>query len=607
MRALGPSSSGGGGRRRRAALTSAVLWGGVFALAWVGAYLIINGSLESSAATGYHALAAAAGASGGGPRRRGGAEALLGVPAAPPPQRRLGQAFATLWASELAAGFNLSNTGPLPPQDARYDLGGTLDTLKRQGIDIVFTSFRWADQEPSPTALDFRLQDFVQREVCARGLQLAVVMDAQQTPGWVLERFPEAALVDAAGGRRHDVSFSHAGAGALAAAWQGAMLARMATVNAACVHSVQPSYNNEYETKYTQERDCFQDYSPAAGAAFRKHLAALNPDLSFWNARWAPDAAGGANFSSWAAVRPLPFFQHGKHYDDSYKSNHYWDFQAWRHAALHAAHEAACARAAGRGFRCILHFGEFFSSNDAIYASGAAFTLAASPYVDFVVVDSNFLTAAHTPNDVRIVQLLLAALKPFGKPVFFEGAFERISDPKLHARAVALTAAAGAAGVGFTNWLGNVDAAAFFQGALAGGGALAPAAGGAGRVALVAPHRSFQAFKGLPLGADGKLREDASQAELFECLDRIEAAGGGEGGAEGLAGGLEVFGVPAMLLPRLSDFERVWYLEPRVILSRDDAAIAALRARAAAAGVEVTVCGGRAAAPIVIEECCGGV
>jgi hypothetical protein len=129
--------------------------------------------------------------------------------------------------------------GPLPPKP------------KRQGVDILFTSFRWRDQEAAPAAYDFRLQDFVQRAACSRGLKLAVVLDAQATPPWVIARFPDAALVDARGEARHDLSFSHEGAMALAGAWQAAALGRMAEVDAGCVHSIQPSFNNEYETKYT--------------------------------------------------------------------------------------------------------------------------------------------------------------------------------------------------------------------------------------------------------------------------------------------------------------------------------------------------------------------
>ncbi len=75
---------------------------------------------------------------------------------------------------------------------------------------------------------------------------------------------------------------------------------------------------------------------------------------------------------------------------------------------------------AAYGFSCIQHFAEFMAGSDAIYAAGSVFTLAASPWLDYIVVDSNFMTTAMLPTtDVRVVQLLLSAMKPFGKPVFF--------------------------------------------------------------------------------------------------------------------------------------------------------------------------------------------
>lgn len=43
-----------------------------------------------------------------------------------------------------------------------------------------------------------------------------------------------------------------AGALQLVHHWQDAVLARLQANNATCIHSVQPSFNNEYEAKYTQ-------------------------------------------------------------------------------------------------------------------------------------------------------------------------------------------------------------------------------------------------------------------------------------------------------------------------------------------------------------------
>jgi hypothetical protein len=185
-----------------------------------------------------------------------------------------------------------------------------------------------------------------------------------------------------------------------------------------------------------QERDAFQDYSLHAVMLYRQYLRTVHGDIAHWNARW------GTAHRDWASFHPPGLHQHGGVWNSSLGDTSYWDWQHFRHRRLHFVHETACQHVAAHGLPCILHFGEFFAATDAIYASGAVFTLAASPWLDYLVVDSNFISAALLRNDVRIVQLLLAAMKPFGKPVFFEGAFEEFKDPELHRKVGPLGAAA---------------------------------------------------------------------------------------------------------------------------------------------------------------------
>ena len=148
-----------------------------------------------------------------------------------------------------------------------------------------------------------------------------------------------------------------------------------------------------------QERDAFQDYNTHVVALYRQYLRSIHGAISHWNARW------GSSWADWAGFRPPPLHMHGPHWNNSLTDLAYWDWQHFRHQRIHAAHENCCQHVAAHGLRCIMHFGEFFAATDAIYASGAVFTLAASPWLDYVVVDSNFISAALQPNDVRIVQV----------------------------------------------------------------------------------------------------------------------------------------------------------------------------------------------------------
>jgi len=327
-------------------------------------------------------------------------------------------------------------------------------------------------------------------------------------------------------------------------------------------------------------------------------MRSVHAGLTHWNTRW------GTKFGSWEEVKPQKFLQHGIYYNDTALNLFYWDWQHFRHQRIHAAHEGCCIRIAAAGFRCILHFGEFLNSGDAIYASGVVFTLSASPWVDYIVVDSNFQTATGHMNDIRVVQVLISSIKPFGKRAFFEGAFERFNDHTMHQKAVALTVASGAHGVGFTNWLDNTSPT-FFEDTLRGyyprpemppegeePQPLAPP------VAILTPYRSYWAYKGLPFVANRTLAStDPQQDRLFECLNVVEKA-------VPSLGGLQVFGAPSMLAMSLQHFQKVFYLEPDHLLSGDAKTIADMKVQAAEMNIPFTSCVPRLAPPVVLLECC---
>jgi hypothetical protein len=126
--------------------------------------------------------------------------------------------------------------------------------LQEQGVGVFFASFKWWEQQEQPGPYDFRLMDYVQQTVCVGGMKLAVLLEAHYTPPWVFERFPDAAQVDAKNNTMKEISFNHAGAMHLLHSWHEAALAQLASINASCIHSVQPTFNNEVETKYTQVR-----------------------------------------------------------------------------------------------------------------------------------------------------------------------------------------------------------------------------------------------------------------------------------------------------------------------------------------------------------------
>jgi hypothetical protein len=115
---------------------------------------------------------------------------------------------------------------------------------------------------------------------------------------------------------------------------------------------------------------------------------------------------------------------------------------------------------------------------------------------------------------------------------------------------VELTVASGAHGIGFTNWLDRVGPT-FFKDTLSG---LSHIRSEGPPVAILTPYRSYYAFKGMGYVAPGKRDpRDPVQDDLFACLDAVQAA-------VPALGGLQIFGVPRMLLTVLQHFEQVFYL-----------------------------------------------
>jgi hypothetical protein len=90
---------------------------------------------------------------------------------------------------------------------------------------------------------------------------------------------------------------------------------------------------------------------------------------------------------------------------------------------------------------------------------------------------------------------------------------------------------------------------------------------------------------------------DPVQDDLFACLDAVQAA-------VPALGGLQIFGVPRMLLTVLQHLEQVFYLEPRVLLSADARSIERVQGRAAELRVPFRSCLPRQEKPIAINECC---
>ena len=151
-----------------------------------------------------------------------------------------------------------------------------------------------------------------------------------------------------------------------------------------------------------QEYALFQDYSHAAVSAYRTWLKERNPDVSFWASRWKWNRRDNAGFNAfaqpipeeatWQAVfPPAPFrsrTQLGHELDA-------WDWLQFREESLAKEISRLCSAIFFISRRtCFLHFGEFFSSVDAIN-SNVFFLLASDPHIGEYVLSSTRIFSSY--------------------------------------------------------------------------------------------------------------------------------------------------------------------------------------------------------------------
>ena len=86
--------------------------------------------------------------------------------------------------------------------------------------------------------------------------------------------------------------------------------------------------------------------------------------------------------------------------------------------------QAVSVVSGGRRPKCMLHFGEFFSTADFLY-SNTFFRLAKLPQVTDLIMDSN-VALLGAPSSPSVVGVLISAARVYNKTVHFEAATERI-------------------------------------------------------------------------------------------------------------------------------------------------------------------------------------
>jgi len=184
-----------------------------------------------------------------------------------------------------------------------------------------------------------------------------------------------------------------------------------------CIHSISPTMNNEFETRYSSTHNALRDYSVFMTEQYKdwqrqRHLQGPN------------------------STTQITTKQHGQPVLNcmgtctSIVDSQTWNWLGFREEFLAKRYERLCelvhdgASQTNHAGSCLLHFGEMFSTLDVIH-SNLFFYLAKSPQVNHLVMDSN-MALMGAPSSPSIVGVLVSTASNYNKTVHYEAATERI-------------------------------------------------------------------------------------------------------------------------------------------------------------------------------------
>ncbi|GIL48592.1 hypothetical protein Vafri_4654, partial [Volvox africanus] len=353
--------------------------------------------------------------------------------------------FGTIYHGELSSQFSaLTDTPRLD------DLIATLKQMEGAGIGTVIFSTTWEWAEPKEGNIRYRYLDMLMDAACRNtSLKVNFAVDLVTAPTWVWERYPDAISCDSDGRKYVRLSWFHSLGNAAAREFLTHVATHLANGYQGCIVAVQPVYNNAYQTRFTQEYDAFQDYSPYALVEYRNWLQRKGMPLELFNVRW------GTSFRRWGDVEP-PKLHSGDFLGVDFSAR-YWDWLRFREESGSQVYITACLAVAATGLQCFHRFSEFFSVVDAIYGAPMFKHIASSPATSFLVMDSNFITPYGTHIKPSKLRLYIAAARSYGKPVHFEAAVERVANYSLIGEAFRSALMAGAESVGISHWLTRIS------------------------------------------------------------------------------------------------------------------------------------------------------
>ena len=333
-------------------------------------------------------------------------------------QEPLMDPYITLWMHQVHTWFAADEN-----QSTVSKLKTFIEDAKSSGFKQLMFDIPWAWTEREGRG-DVQIDSFNKEDVmstaCESGLSLNIVITMREFPPWVTnETFYEKGSVGERC-RAENTKKTRSPSVANPIVWKYAKEYVEAVTKlllqryGECILSVSPSFNNEYETRYTQEWSAMRDYSKFSIASYNEWR--IEKELSISKMESSPppqfpcngvcDAITDKDIYEWLGFRE--------------------EFLASKYIDLCKIVKTTEGGTDGKSYHpdCLLHFGEFFTSTDSLN-SNLFFKLAKSEFIDHLVMDSN-MALFGAPSSPSVVGILVSTAQSYGKSIHYEVATERI-------------------------------------------------------------------------------------------------------------------------------------------------------------------------------------
>eukprot|EP00591_Stephanopyxis_turris_P014462 CAMPEP_0195538856 /NCGR_PEP_ID=MMETSP0794_2-20130614/49751_1 /TAXON_ID=515487 /ORGANISM="Stephanopyxis turris, Strain CCMP 815" /LENGTH=634 /DNA_ID=CAMNT_0040672867 /DNA_START=1590 /DNA_END=3494 /DNA_ORIENTATION=- len=323
--------------------------------------------------------------------------------------------YITIWLHQVHRWFKEDEN-----QTTAQKVKSYLLDAKESGFTHVMFDIPWAWTERESHG-NVQIHSFGKEDVlaaaCELNLPLHVVVTMRELPPWAGE---DKKLFEWGRSKGYDYDLTTGPSPAHPEVWQMAteflemVSTQLIEKYGHCIASLSPTFNNEFETRYSQELNHMRDYSDHSIGAYKEWQ--VNKGLSS-SPKTAEDPP---TFDRLEICEPI--------LDDKA-----WQWFEFREDFLVDKYVDLCkiVKTVRKGEdgktydpHCLLHFGEMFSSTD-ILNSNIFFKLATSEFVDHLVMDSN-MALFGAPTSPSIVGILVSTAQVYGKEVHYEAATERI-------------------------------------------------------------------------------------------------------------------------------------------------------------------------------------